>query len=201
MSVKAILGLLSSFEDRFISSFDELAEVVTSLKGMGYCIVLTQGVYDLLHLGHIKYLEAAKACGDILVVGIDSDAWARSRKGPTRPIVPQDERMQMLVALRSVDIVTIIDGYGEGYRDLVEVIKPDVLIISETTSDIPPERMEFFQRNSGEVKKLPPQATVSTTGRIRNLMVDGAVEHLRKLHQSLGETLAQLEQGKEVHHG
>lgn len=196
MSVKSILDLLSSFEDRYIPSFDDLAAVVSDLKRMGYRIVLTQGVYDLLHLGHIKYLEAAKACADILVVGIDSDAWARSRKGPTRPIVPQDERLQMLVSLRSVDIVTVIDGYGEGYRDLIEVIRPDVLIISETTSDISEDRMEFFRQNSGEVKKLPPQATVSTTGRIRNLMVDGAVEHLRGIHQSLGETISALEKGK-----
>jgi rfaE bifunctional protein nucleotidyltransferase chain/domain len=196
MSVKSILGLLVSFEDRYISSFDDLAATVADLKRMGYKIALTQGVYDLLHLGHIKYLEAAKACADILVVGIDSDAWARSRKGPTRPIVPQDERLQMLVSLRSVDIVTVIEGYGAGYRDLIEVIQPDVLIISETTSDISEDRMEFFRQNAGEVRKLPPQATVSTTGRIRNLVVDGAVEHLRQLHQSLGETIAALEKGK-----
>lgn len=192
MPVKDILSPGSCFEDRFVEDYDRLAQIAVDLKRLGYRLVLTQGVYDLIHRGHITYLEEAKKRGDVLVVGVDSDALARSRKGPTRPIVPLDERLRVLVSLRSVDVVTVINGYGEGHRDIVEVVKPDVLIVSETTTDIAPERMAFFNEHCGRVEKLPPQAQVSTTGRIRDIMADGAVEHLKKLHEGLGEMIAAL---------
>lgn len=193
MTMKVVLGLLSSFDDRFIPDWEKLKVMVEKLKEAGYRIVLTQGVYDLVHLGHIRYLEVAKATGDILIVGIDSDQWARERKGPTRPIVPQDERAQILVSLRCVDIVTLIEGYGEGYRDLVEEITPDVLIVSETTK-ISDDRLSFFRQHAKFVKILPSQATVSTTARIRDIVADGAVGQLREARNIIDGMIGRLEQ-------
>src|SRR5581483_4103234 len=93
--------------DRFLPSHTALARTVEDLKQQGHKIVLTQGVYDLIHEGHARYLQAAKAHGDVLIVGVDSDELTRLRKGPNRPIVPEQERINMLLHLRHVDIVTV----------------------------------------------------------------------------------------------
>ncbi len=97
----------TNIKDRFISSHKNLARVVDDLKKNGYKIVLTQGVWDLIHEGHALYLEAAKSHGDILIVGVDSDELTKQRKGPNRPIVPQKERISMLIHLRHVDILIV----------------------------------------------------------------------------------------------
>jgi len=196
MSIKRILESGSNLDDRFVADHQELAKIATHLREMGYRISMTQGVYDLLHLGHLKYLEEAKACGDLLIVAIDSDRLARERKGPTRPIVPQDERLKILACLRFVDILTITDGRERDPVDLVQVVKPDVLVVSETTTDISPERMDFFHLHAGEVKKLKAQAVVTSTSRIRQIVADGAIGHLRQVQGIVSDIIAGLE-GKE----
>lgn len=88
--------------------------------------MFTNGVFDLLHVGHARYLAAARACGDFLVVGLNSDASVRRNKGPKRPIVPEAERAEMLCALRSVDWVVV---FGEDTpARLIRAIRPDVLV-------------------------------------------------------------------------
>lgn len=201
MNLKEILGNSSNLSDRLILDHKELAKLITILKELGYRVVMTQGVYDLLHLGHIKYLEEARAHGDLLAVAIDSDRLARERKGPTRPIVPQDERLQILASLRCVDILTVTDGRERDPVDLVEVVQPDILIVSETTQDIPSERMEFFAQHAGQVVTLPAQAITTTTGRISQIMRDGAVEHLKVIWEQIGNLIVALggeKQKKEV---
>src|ERR1700680_1483199 len=91
-------GILSpqvNFEDRLIGSLEEMTRTVTHLKGLGYRVVLTSGSFDLIHLGHVKYLARAKELGDVLAVGVDSDAKIRRRKGEDRPMVPEGERLEM----------------------------------------------------------------------------------------------------------
>jgi rfaE bifunctional protein nucleotidyltransferase chain/domain len=93
-------------------------------RGAGLRVVLTNGTFDLLHIGHIRYLEVARSFGDLLVVGINSDESVRGYKGPSRPVVPQDERAEIVAALRSVDYTTIFNEPTA--TELVQALQPDV---------------------------------------------------------------------------
>jgi rfaE bifunctional protein nucleotidyltransferase chain/domain len=160
--------------NRFIPDHKKLESLIAELKNNGTKVVLTQGVYDLLHEGHARYLEAAKSYGDMLVVGVDSDELTKMRKGPNRPIVPQDERVNMLLHLRHVDMVTIREA-NQDIGELIRLIKPDVLITSSSTQDFKKDLGEGkYNAYCGEIVVLPPQATTTTTGRIRNLTIEGA---------------------------
>ena len=173
VTVKNILASGSNLKDRFIPDYKELKEVVGSLKKMGYRIVLTQGVYDMIHEGHAKYLERALSFGDILIVGVDSDELTRKRKGPNRPIVPQTERLQMLAHLRSVSILTIREAHHD-IGKLISTVKPDVLITSQSTKDFSAKDAADYKKVAGKVVVLPPQAATSTTARVRLLTISGA---------------------------
>jgi len=87
----------------------ELQSLGESLRAAGRRIVFTNGCFDLLHVGHLRYLEQARALGDVLVVGLNTDASVRRLKGPTRPLVPEIERAELLAGLRCVDYVTLFD--------------------------------------------------------------------------------------------
>jgi D-beta-D-heptose 7-phosphate kinase/D-beta-D-heptose 1-phosphate adenosyltransferase len=167
-------------EDRFIPDYDELKEVVETLRKLGCKIVLTQGAFDILHMGHVRYIEEARARGDVLILGVDSDALTRQRKGPNRPVVPEEERIFMLLGLRSVDIVTLRTN-GEYLEDLVELIRPDVLVTSKTTADVTDAIRGKLSPFCGEIVTLEPQAEVNTTKRIAKLAIDGAGELAEKV--------------------
>jgi len=171
--VKNILSTGSNLKDRFIPDYAELKIVVNDLKRMGYRIVLTQGVYDMIHEGHAKYLERALSYGDILIVGVDSDELTRKRKGPTRPIVPQAERLQMLAHLRPVGILTLRHTH-HSIGKLIETVRPDILITSASTQDFGKKEVGVYKKVTGKIVTLPPQATTSTTARIRLLSISGA---------------------------
>src|SRR5271156_3110053 len=94
-SGKGILGLEPSFEHRYVTNFAKVKMLVKHCRGLGLKIVLTQGSWDMVHIGHARYLEEAKRHGDFLVVGVDSDEKIRRRKGPDRPVVPEGERLEM----------------------------------------------------------------------------------------------------------
>jgi rfaE bifunctional protein nucleotidyltransferase chain/domain len=170
--VKDIIDQGTNFEQRFIPDFAELKDVVEALKKIGCRIVLTQGVYDLIHEGHVKYMELARSHGDVLVVGVDSDALTRKRKGDNRPIVPQAERVRMLASLRCVSIITLRE-LEHGMDDLIEIVRPDVLITSQTTADFPEEKKVRLQEFCGRIEVLPAQAETSSSERIRRLAIDG----------------------------
>jgi len=173
VDLKKILTADTGLEHRFIPNYEDLKSAVEMLKRAGYRIVLTQGVYDLIHEGHALYLEAARKHGDILIVGVDSDQLTKLRKGPNRPIVPQKERIKMLVHLRHVDIVTIREAH-HGIGDLIRLVQPDVLISSESTKDFTRDQVNEYEEHCGKIVVLPPQATTSTTARIRMLTIEGA---------------------------
>jgi rfaE bifunctional protein nucleotidyltransferase chain/domain len=92
----------------------------------GGTLVFTNGVFDLLHPGHVRYLSEARRLGDALIVGINSDRSVRANKGPSRPITPERERAELVAALRSVDAVTIFDE--ETPHALIAAVQPDVLV-------------------------------------------------------------------------
>ncbi len=193
--VEEIFSHKTNFDRRFIPNYDDLEKVIVSLKKDGRRVVLTQGVWDLLHEGHARYLEKAKSYGDILVVGVDSDELTKKRKGPNRPIVPQSERVNMLVHLRHVDIVTIREHHHD-IGDLIRLIQPDVLITSKSTSDFTDELKKEYDNHCGEIMTLSPQATTSTTARIRDIAIEGAEDLAREVKKITEDFLKRIKEQK-----
>jgi D-glycero-beta-D-manno-heptose 1-phosphate adenylyltransferase len=178
-------GIFSSepaFEDRLIDSLDHLAELIAHLKGIGLRIVLTSGSFDLVHLGHVKYLAKAKQLGDVLVVGVDSDAKIQARKGPDRPLVPERERLEMLAHQRPVDVL-FLKGPDEERWGLIKAVSPDVLVLTEDHS-YSDEELEELRTICGSVEVLERQASVTTSERIRQLYMH--------LGERLGPQLAKV---------
>ncbi len=166
-----IFGAESNFEARFIRNFKEITRVVEHCKGLGLSVVLTQGTYDMLHIGHARYFEAAKKHGDLLIVGVDSDAKVRARKGPDRPVVPQEERLEMVTHVRAVDIVTLKDKDAVKWS-LIKAVRPDILIATRETYDN--KQLKELKQWCGKVVVLDPMAVTSTSAKIRRLQLNMA---------------------------
>lgn len=109
-----------------ILTLDEAAELAAAQRSAGRVVVMTTGVFDLMHPGHTRFLEAARAQGDLLIVAVESDRTARENKGPARPILPEAERAELLAALASVDAVLIFDDPTPAA--IIQRIQPDVLL-------------------------------------------------------------------------
>jgi rfaE bifunctional protein nucleotidyltransferase chain/domain len=107
-----------------ILNLDEIAERTEAERATGKTIVLANGCFDLLHVGHVRYLAGAKELGDVLVVGINSDLQARALKGDGRPFMPEGERAELVAAIRYVDLVTVFDE--PTVEGLIRAIRPDV---------------------------------------------------------------------------
>ncbi len=103
---------------------EELTRRVLALRESGAVIVMANGCFDLLHVGHVRYLQEARTLGDVLVVGINSDRQARSLKGENRPIVSENERAELVAAVKGVDLVTIFDE--PTVTELLLAVRPDV---------------------------------------------------------------------------
>ena len=107
-----------------IASVESLQSKLAERRSAGATVALANGLFDILHVGHLHYLEAARAEADLLVVGVNSDVSARQLKGPPRPIVPQHERAELLAGLSCVDFVTIFEG--PTVESLMRAVRPDV---------------------------------------------------------------------------
>lgn len=193
-AVKKVKVQGGAHESRYIESHTKLLKIVTDLKKEGKKIILTQGVYDLIHEGHAKYLAAARMYGDVLIVGVDSDELTKKRKGPNRPIVPQNERITMLCHIRPVDIVTLRD-IKDDIGDLIRLIKPDVYVASESTKDFTKKLLGAYMHDCGKIVVLPPQATTSTSARIRNLTIEGAENLAAEIQKITAEFLEKIKKG------
>jgi len=145
-------------------------------------IVVTIGSWDMLHIGHVRYLMRAKDQGDLLIVGVDSDSAVKKYKGPNRPIIPEQERREMLCYQSCVDFVTTVDDVddkGKWQYGLLRTIRPDVFVAVEDS--YPKEQCDDIQRFCGELIVLPRQAeNTSSTGIIQN-MIKGDPELMRHL--------------------
>ena len=119
-------SLNKSTSDEHIKTFDEIASLSKELKARGKKIIFTNGCFDILHIGHVRYLETAKSYGDILILGLNSDRSVTSIKGKGRPINIQLDRAYMLAALEAVDYVVVFDE--DTPYDLIKAVKPDVLV-------------------------------------------------------------------------
>ncbi len=138
------------------------------LRAGGCRTVFTNGCFDLLHPGHVLYLEEARGLGDLLVVGLNSDASVRRLKGESRPILGQDERATVLAGLRSVDCVTIFDE--DTPWELVAAVVPDVLVKG---GDWPVEAIvgrDVVEAAGGEVRAIPFVPGRSTTGIVERIL-------------------------------
>ncbi len=179
----------AEYEDRFFPDHQEFISLLEILRGMNCAIVFTTGVWDLLHIGHNDYIQngkhaAREHCREfdhvVMVVGVDTDELARQRKeGPTRPVVPMDERCRMLAHMRAVDV--IVPQYEAD--TLHTIVQADVRIISETTTDLPGQ--DVMRTTCRQLLILPAQARTSTTERIRKLAQDGRLEALQQVHGKL----------------
>mgnify|MGYP001615760973 FL=1 len=120
--------------DKFVPDYNKLVRIVEAWRVLGRRIVVTIGTWDLLHIGHVRYLIEAKRYGHILVVGADSDQTVKRYKGQHRSVNPQDERVEMLTYLDCVDLVTFVedvDQKGIWYCGLITMLRPDVFVAVE----------------------------------------------------------------------
>lgn len=150
-----------------IKSQEEIIEIVKSAKAFGKKVVAFSGSFDLLHFGHIKSIQEAKNQGDILILLLNSDLSIKSYKGPSRPIVPQDQRAQMLVALEAVDFVVVFDEINP--KILLEAIKPDIYCNGSDWGENCIERATV-EENGGKIYVLKWQDGFSTTELIEKII-------------------------------
>ena len=180
-------------EGRVLTNYKHIQSIIEHCKALGLKVVLTQGAFDMIHVGHGRYLKEAKSHGDLLIVGVDSDKKIRHRKGPERPVIPQDERLEMLTHLRYVDLV-FMKELGDPKWNLIKHIRPDALItIKETYS---PKQLKELKKYCGKVVVLERQATTSTSAKVRSLQI-GTAKKLGKtltpkLLKAIEEVLAEV---------
>jgi D-beta-D-heptose 7-phosphate kinase / D-beta-D-heptose 1-phosphate adenosyltransferase len=147
---------------------ESLEAVVERQRGVGKRVVFTNGCFDLIHAGHVKFLEDAAAQGDLLVVGLNSDASIRRLKGPSRPIQDSRDRAALLAALQSVDYVVLFDE--ETPLALIERLRPDVLVKGQDYTVQTVVGAELVQARGGEVVLLPIMEDRSTSSTIRKIV-------------------------------
>jgi D-glycero-beta-D-manno-heptose 1-phosphate adenylyltransferase len=155
---------------RRVSSADEAAALAAAVQARRGVVVFTNGVFDLLHPGHVRYLESARALGDALVVAINSDRSVRTNKGAERPVVPELERAEVLLALGCVDAVVIFDE--ETPHAIVSCVQPDVLVKG---ADWGPDNIvgrDVVEARGGRVVRVdisPGFSTTELVRRVRNI--------------------------------
>jgi len=152
-----------SNEESKIKTKEELMQIISEFKARGKKVVWTNGCFDLLHEGHVRYLKSAKKMGDLLIVGLNSDESVRKLKGPTRPIRPQEARAEILASLESTDYIVIFEETD--VADIVSFLKPDIYI---KASDYDLEKMNQKERKALEsygakIVFIPIEVDISTT--------------------------------------
>ena len=166
-----IFGPGSNVKGRIFQDYNQLAEKIASCKQLGLKIVLTSGTFDLFHVGHSRYLEKAKQYGDFLVVGVDSDKKVKGKKGPHRPIVNEEERMEILCHSRHVDIVFLKQVEDPRWH-LIKTIRPGILIATER--EYKEKDLDDLREFCGDIILLKSQATTSTTAKVRSILIEPA---------------------------
>jgi D-beta-D-heptose 7-phosphate kinase/D-beta-D-heptose 1-phosphate adenosyltransferase len=153
-----------------IMTLDRLAAFVSEQRAAGRQIVFTNGVFDILHPGHVRYLQDARALGDLLIVGLNADASVRGNKGPARPINPQAERAEILSALASVDAVVIFDEATPA--EIVRLVQPDILVKGADWAADAIVGRDTVEARGGRVVRIPVEQGYSTTALIDKIRKD-----------------------------
>lgn len=166
---------------KIVNDYTTLSKAIEGLRAVDYKIVLTIGSWDLLHIGHVRYLRLAKEYGDALVVGVDSDRGIKAYKGDLRPVVPEGERAEMLSYLDCVDFITTIDDIdreGRWQYELIKIIHPDIFIAVEDS--YPEEQLAEIRKHCAEVIVLPRQAETTSTSKL----IQGTIKkHLDEMYK------------------
>ena len=151
-----------------VTTRDELVSLLAERRQRQQRVVFTNGCFDLMHIGHVRYLQAARNLGDLLVVGVNSDGSMRAlSKGPDRPIVPDVQRAEVLAALACVDYVVIFSEPDPGA--LIAALQPDILVKG---GDWPLDRIigrETVEARGGRVQTIPLVPGVSTTTLVQRI--------------------------------
>lgn len=150
-----------------VLSLADGASLAASVRATHQRVVFTNGVYDLLHPGHIRYLQAARREGDALIVGVNSDRSVRSIKGPTRPITPEHERAEILAALDCVDAAIIFDE--DTPADIIRAIQPDVLVKGADWAADAIVGRDTVEARGGRVVRMPIEQGWSTTSIVTSI--------------------------------
>ncbi|MFN8065189.1 MAG: D-glycero-beta-D-manno-heptose 1-phosphate adenylyltransferase [Vicinamibacterales bacterium] len=139
----------------------DAARFANARRSEGKRLVFTNGVFDLLHPGHVRYLQQARALGDLLIVGLNTDRSVKANKGPERPITPEHERAEVLSALGCVDVVTIFDE--ETPFNLIEELQPDVLVKGADWAHDAVVGRDIVEARGGQVVRIAVEEGHSTT--------------------------------------
>jgi rfaE bifunctional protein nucleotidyltransferase chain/domain len=151
-----------------ILKLSDLVQVIEGLREAGKRIVFTNGCFDILHVGHVRYLAAARSKGDILVLGLNSDASVKSIKHDNRPIVSQDQRAEVLAGLACVDYITIFDESDP--LALIQTIKPDVLIKGADWKEAEIIGSDIVKSYGGKVVRIEVVPGISTSRIIQRIL-------------------------------
>lgn len=151
-----------------VKSLAGVVRAVRKVQAQGGCVVFTNGCFDLLHRGHTRYLERARSLGHALVVAVNSDRSVRALKGPGRPVVPAEQRAEVLAALTAVDFVVIFDELDPAR--VIRAVRPDVLVKG---GDWPISRIvgaDYVRSRGGRVLSLPYDEGASTSALIGRIL-------------------------------
>lgn len=151
-----------------IVSLENLISIVANAQKDGQKVVFTNGCFDILHVGHVRYLTAARNAGDLLVVGLNSDRSVRSIKGPKRPIITQDQRAEVLASLGAVDFVVLFDEPDP--LALIESLNPNILVKGEDWSEDRIIGAGLVKSRGGEVLRIKFADNISTSGIIERIV-------------------------------
>jgi rfaE bifunctional protein nucleotidyltransferase chain/domain len=146
---------------------DEARQFAAAGRAAGRRVVFTNGVFDLLHPGHVRYLQQARALGDLLIVGLNSDRSVRANKGPERPITTEDERAEVLAALACVDAVTIFDE--DTPHAVISDIQPDILVKGADWAADAIVGRDIVEERGGAVVRVPVEQGHSTTSIVERI--------------------------------
>lgn len=152
---------------RAAMTLDEGLALVARVRAGGGTVVFTNGVYDLLHPGHVRYLQAARALGAALIVGVNSDRSVRANKGPGRPVNPEGERAEMLAALAAVDGAIVFDE--DTPQAIISALQPDILVKGADWAEDAIVGRDVVEARGGRVVRMPVEQGFSTTGLIERV--------------------------------
>jgi rfaE bifunctional protein nucleotidyltransferase chain/domain len=150
-----------------VLSLSEVSAFAADLHAQAKRVVFTNGVFDLLHPGHVRYLQAARGEGDALVIGVNSDRSVRANKGPSRPIIPEHERAELLAALACVDAVVIFDE--DTPADIIRHVQPDVLVKGADWAADQIVGRDTVEARGGKVVRIPVEQGWSTSGIVERI--------------------------------
>lgn len=170
---------------------NEFLQKIATARIEGKTIGLVQGSWDLFHLGHLRYLLKARETCDYLIVAMDSDEKIRKRKGSSRPIIPEDERKELIQLLNIADDVVVKDENAPKWS-LIKAVRPDVLIaIKDNYSD---EEIEKLEQICGRVAILPRQSESSTSDKIRKIMLSNVGKKIDGLDESVEKSIRDMKE-------